>query len=183
MLGRSVKLQWGLGNKALKTIYEGAWIPLLTYRAPVWEEAAAKQTNKHILQRVQRLINIKMAKAYRTISFEASCVMAGVPPTGLVIDEKASRYMIKHNPEYDLPLPVTEWLHPTQRRNGRVTMSDDREVELQKWPNPADEIKTTEDRGYEQRTILIYTDGSKNEHGVGSGVAIFVSRNLQYYFN
>jgi hypothetical protein len=43
MLGRSAKLQWGLGNKALKTIYEGALIPLLTYGAPVWEEAVAKQ--------------------------------------------------------------------------------------------------------------------------------------------
>jgi len=43
MLGRSAKLQWGLGNKALKTIYEGALIPLLTYGTPVWEEAAAKQ--------------------------------------------------------------------------------------------------------------------------------------------
>jgi len=42
MLGRSAKLQWGLGNKALKTIYEGALIPLLTYGTPVWEEAAAK---------------------------------------------------------------------------------------------------------------------------------------------
>ena len=30
MLGRSAKLQRGLGNKALKTIYEGALIPLLT---------------------------------------------------------------------------------------------------------------------------------------------------------
>ena len=28
MLGRSAKLQWGLGNKALKTIYDGASIPL-----------------------------------------------------------------------------------------------------------------------------------------------------------
>jgi hypothetical protein len=43
MLGRSAKLQWGLGNKALKTIYEGSLIPPLTYEAPVWEEAAAKQ--------------------------------------------------------------------------------------------------------------------------------------------
>jgi hypothetical protein len=40
MLGRSAKLQWDLGNKALKTIYEWALIPLLTYGAPVWEEAA-----------------------------------------------------------------------------------------------------------------------------------------------
>jgi ribonuclease HI len=31
---------------------------------------------------------------------------------------------------------------------------------------------------YEQRTILIYTDGSKNEYGVGSGVAIFVQQKL-----
>jgi len=43
MLGRSAKFQWGLGNKALKTIYEGVLIPLLTYGSPVWEEAAAKQ--------------------------------------------------------------------------------------------------------------------------------------------
>jgi hypothetical protein len=63
MLGRSAKLQWGLGNKVLKTIYEGALIPLLTYGAPVCEEDAAKQTNKRILQRVQRLINNKIAKA------------------------------------------------------------------------------------------------------------------------
>jgi ribonuclease HI len=31
---------------------------------------------------------------------------------------------------------------------------------------------------YEQRTILIYTDGSRNEHGVGSGVATFVQEKL-----
>jgi hypothetical protein len=29
MLGRSAKLQWGLGYKSLKTIYEGALISLL----------------------------------------------------------------------------------------------------------------------------------------------------------
>jgi hypothetical protein len=31
------------------------------------------------------MINIKIAKAYRKIYFEASCMMAGVPPTGTVI--------------------------------------------------------------------------------------------------
>ena len=178
MLGRSAKLQWGLGNKALKTIYEGALIPLLTYGAPVWKEAVTKQKNIRLLQRVQRMINIKIAKAYRTIPFEASCMMAGVPPIELVIEEKASRHIIKHNPDYDTPLPVTEWLHPTQRRIGRVTLPADREVELKNWPNPANEAKTTEAKGCEQRTILIYTDGSKNDQGVGSGVAIFIQQKL-----
>jgi hypothetical protein len=145
MLGRSAKLQRGLGNKARKTIYEGALIPLLTYGAPVWVEAAAKQKNKRMLQRFQRLINIKIAKAYKTISFEASCVMAGVPPIGLVVEEKANRYVIKYNPKSDYPLPDMEWPHPTQRRNGRVTLSEDQGVERQNWPNPADEAKTTEE--------------------------------------
>ena len=45
------------------------------------------------------MINAKIAKAYRTISFEASCVMAGVPPIGLVTEEKASR------PIYDKAQP------------------------------------------------------------------------------
>ena len=104
--------------------------------------------------------------------------MAGVPPVGLVTEEKASRYKIKHNPECDLPLPVKEWSHPTRRRNGRITLLADREMALKNWSNPADEVKTTEDKGDEQRTILIYTDGSENEHGVGSGVAIFVQQKL-----
>jgi hypothetical protein len=37
-LGKSAKLQWGLGHKSLKTVYEGALVPPLTYGAPVWEE-------------------------------------------------------------------------------------------------------------------------------------------------
>jgi len=35
MLARTAKLQWGLGHKALKTIYEGAIVPILTYGAPI----------------------------------------------------------------------------------------------------------------------------------------------------
>ena len=42
MLGRLAKLNWGLGHKSLKTIYEGALVPLMTYGAPVWEEAIKK---------------------------------------------------------------------------------------------------------------------------------------------
>jgi hypothetical protein len=66
------------------------------------------------------MINIKVAKAYRTISFEASCIMAGVPPIGIVIGEKARLYKIKHNMErseyeYDAPLPAKDWPHPAWR--------------------------------------------------------------------
>jgi hypothetical protein len=43
MLSKTAKLHWGLGNKSLKTVYEGALVPQMTYGAPVWEEAITKQ--------------------------------------------------------------------------------------------------------------------------------------------
>ena len=51
-------------------------------------------------------------------------------------------------------------------------------LQVNNSPNPADVVKTTEDKEFEQRTVLIYTDGSKNDHGVGSRVAIFVQQKL-----
>jgi hypothetical protein len=95
MLSRSAKLQWGLGHKSLKTIYERGLIPILTSGVPVWDEAAVKQRNLSVLQTVQRMINIKITKVYRTISFEASCMMAGVPPIGIVTEEKPRLYKKK----------------------------------------------------------------------------------------
>jgi ribonuclease HI len=39
-------------------------------------------------------------------------------------------------------------------------------------------VKIIEDSGYKEQAVQIYTDGSKNEHGVESGVAIFVGKEL-----
>jgi hypothetical protein len=122
MLGRSAKLQRGLGHKSLKTIYEGALIPVLTYGAPVWDEAVVKQRNLCMLWRVQSMINIKSVKVVRIISVKASCMMAGFPPIRVVIEEKAKLYKIKDNAERseyecNLPLPIKEWPHPARRQN------------------------------------------------------------------
>ena len=40
-------------------------------------------------------------------------------------------------------------------------------------------MKIIENNGYKEQTIQIYTDGSKNEHGIGSGVAVFVGKELK----
>jgi hypothetical protein len=76
------------------------------------EEAVSKQRLPCKMQSAQRLINIKIAKAYRTISYEA-CVMAGVLPIGTVIAGNVQLYKRKHGlqcseHQYDMPLPVTE---------------------------------------------------------------------------
>jgi hypothetical protein len=92
MIGRTAKLNWGLGHKSLKTIYEGALAPIMTYGAPVWEEAIKNQTLLRKMQSTQRLIDIKITKTHRTISYDASCLLARVQPTGIEIKGKSSLY-------------------------------------------------------------------------------------------
>jgi len=86
MLARTAKLRWGLGHKALKTIYVGAIVPILTYGAPIWLEAIRKSKNVTKYKRIQRLMNIKISKAYRTVTYDSSCVIAAVRPIQITIE-------------------------------------------------------------------------------------------------
>jgi len=115
MLAKSAKLKWGIGHQALNVIYSGAVELILTYGAPIWEKALTKRNNLGKYQRVQRMMNIKIAKAFGTLSYEASCVLAGFRPIRLAIEEKVRTYKATHNNiEYDAPLEVRYW--PTLRK-------------------------------------------------------------------
>jgi len=103
-------------------------------------------------------MNIRIAKAFRTSS-EALCILAGTTPIIIKTEEAVKQYNIR-------------------KGKGNQTQLIDRELEIKKWPHPADAIKITEAKGYQDQTIQAYTDGSKNEHGVGSGVIIFVGKEL-----
>ena len=85
--------------------------------------------------------------------------MAGVPPIRIVIDGKMQMYKRKHGREnceieYDVPLPLNEWPHPTKQ----VTI-----------------IEAKENTTY---PLEIYTDGSKGTNLVGAGVAIYQHKQL-----
>ena len=67
-LSKLAKITWGLKQEALKTIYNGGILPLLLYGVPVWKSVLYKHCYKATLIRIQRLINIRIAKAYRTVS-------------------------------------------------------------------------------------------------------------------
>jgi len=66
-LSKTAKLNWGLNYSAPKTIYTGGILSLLLYGAPVWINAINKDSYKLKITRVQRLINIRLARAYRTV--------------------------------------------------------------------------------------------------------------------
>jgi len=85
-LSKSAKIQ------TLTTIYKEAILPLLLYGAPVSTEALRYEYNRSKYIRVQRLMNLLIAKAYRTTSSEALSVLAGTTPIITKAEEAAKRY-------------------------------------------------------------------------------------------
>jgi hypothetical protein len=116
-LSRSARINWGLKHEALKTIYTGAILPQLLYAAPVWIESIKKEYNKAKYVRVQRLIGLRIAKAYRTISHEALCILTELTPINIKAKEVVTLYNIttgRKNQEYQIDKAENprNWLHP-----------------------------------------------------------------------
>jgi len=76
-------------------MYKGAILPLLTYGAPVWNDTLKYKHNTQRYVRVQRLINLKIARAYRTTSAEAQCIRTGITPITLKLEEVVTRYTFR----------------------------------------------------------------------------------------
>jgi len=116
-LSKPARIRWGLGHEALKIIYNGAILPQLLYAAPAWIESIKKKYNRVKYTRVQRLINLRMAKAYRMISHKALCVLTGIPPINIKAEEAVALYNIttgRNVQKYELDEESpSDWLHPT----------------------------------------------------------------------
>jgi len=109
--------------------------------------------------RVQRLINISMAKAYRTTSSEALCMLTATTPIIIKLEEIVKRYN-------------------TKKRRSNSLMELDHEVEYKYWPHPADTVTIEEVVSDEEATLQAFTDGSKQEQGVGAGAVVFKGSEL-----
>ena len=57
-------------------------------------------------------------------------------------------------------------------------MHYDREMEVKNWSHPAKHVKIIEGHENGPHFIQVYTDDSKSDAGVGSGIAIFSENNL-----
>jgi len=74
-----------------------------------------KKYNKKVYNRVQILINIKIAKAYRTTSNEALCTPTGLTPIVIQAEEEAKIFNIireSSKNEIDKDVQVKDWILP-----------------------------------------------------------------------
>jgi hypothetical protein len=112
-LSKSTKQTWRLSHAALNTIYKGAILPLLLYGAPVWIEELKKKCNKTIYNRVQRFINIKITKPFRTTTNETPCTLAGLTPIVIKAELVVKIYNIMRKTqvhEIDHEVQPKDWL-------------------------------------------------------------------------
>ena len=158
-ISKIAKLNWGLKQEAPNTIYKGDILPLMLYDAPVWGRTMENYCNRTLYSRVQRLTNIAIAKACRTTYSDALCMLTGNAPVELKAEEAANLYRITKDKQNELL---------------------NHETEQQDWTHSADTVRICEQNELTEHTIHIYTDGSKTEHGVGSGIAIFIKIELSH---
>jgi hypothetical protein len=144
VLSRLAKLNWGLTRAALKTIHTGGILLVLLYRAPVWKEAIEKVSYKLKLIGVQRLI--KIAKAYCMVSNEALCILTGLTPFSIKIEEATQFYELTSG----------------SKKEGALVDCD---MEVKDWHDPTETITIHTKNIKEMSTIQTFTDGSKSERG------------------
>jgi len=90
------------------------------------------------------------------VSNEALCVITGLIPINIKIEETAKYY-------------------ESVKGQGNTF---NREMEVKHWTHPANTVKITDGQEDSKHNIHVYTDGSKSEHGVGSTIAIFKESKL-----
>ncbi|XP_068626260.1 uncharacterized protein [Battus philenor] len=65
---------------------------VLMYGVPMWSEALNKQESRRKIASVYRVSTLRVASAFRTVSEDAACVIAGMVPVALHADEKTNLY-------------------------------------------------------------------------------------------
>jgi hypothetical protein len=111
-LSQSAKINRRLRHEVLRIIYTGAILPILSYGAPVWIDCL-KINNATQLKRVQRLVNIQIAQASRTTSYEALSVITRITPILIELRNLSKCYHITRGNEqdglYDAPKHYRKW--------------------------------------------------------------------------
>ena len=108
---------------------------------------------------LQRHINIRIAKSYRTVLNEALCILTGLTLTGIKTEETIQFY---------------EYIRGSTKEEALA----DSDMGVKYWHHPAEMITFLTEDNEGTSTIQIFTDGSKSEQGVGTGIVIFKSGNL-----
>lgn len=78
-------------SEGCRRLYSGVVKSQAMYGCPIWADKLSRK-NKQLLRRYQKLMTIKVARAYRTVSYDAVCLIAGSAPWHLEATALADVY-------------------------------------------------------------------------------------------
>ena len=182
LLNKCCKLKWGLTSKVSREIWTGVVEQILLYASPAWSSCISKKWALQKLESVQRLAAIKMIRAFKSVSYEASLVLSGLTPIAYRLHEKSLAYAAKH-PNHFHSNTFPSHVSSIKTLAGEYSIDLNNFETFNKSPSdiaPYDKItaKTSLDIRpfYPLRRlneINIYTDGSKSSLGTGCAFVMF----------
>jgi hypothetical protein len=165
---RFAKSKYGIGSKALEVIFKGAVLPTIGYAISVWIEAIDRKFVIKPLEQIQRLIAIRIAKAYRTVSYQSINVIANTLPIDLWLKAKAVECFVKKNINNDL---VDSYLGGTGIELDSIQRETDFKLLLPFHQRQGISILSEATAIYGS-TYDLYIESSKDEESVGSAYLI-----------
>ncbi|XP_063547540.1 uncharacterized protein LOC134754988 [Cydia strobilella] len=111
-------------NVGCRKLYAGVVRSMALYGAPIWAFSLTAE-NQAQLRRPQRVMAVRMVRAYRSVSYEAACVLAGTPPWDLDVAVLADVY-------WRVTEARAEGIQPPLEEVRRWRL-DSRRVLLHKW--------------------------------------------------
>lgn len=164
LISRTSGKEWGLSGYVMKAIYTGAIEPLFQYSCSTWIDAIKTEENRNLILSTQRLFALAIIRAYRTVSREASLVLADIIPLDLKLQMWSDRYHIKHG--RNLPF--------------LAGLTYQRPVEFTRNGHPANNRQYLTDGCGQLHSLKIYTDGSRLDDQTGCAFVAYRDNAIVY---
>jgi hypothetical protein len=166
------KNKFGLNTRAIETIYKGAILPMIGYACSVWYDGIDRKFIIKPLESIQRLVGLRISRAYKTVSNDALNVIANLLPVDLWLKGRATEYFVKKNINNKL---VEKYLVQTN-------------IDMESIQRPVDvrELKHITKRNIietinsNNNNTRIMTDGIKSTYGTGSAFTVWNGSELTY---
>ena len=191
LLNKCCKLKWGLKGKAFRQIWTGVLEHILLYGSPAWASCISKKWLHQKLESVQRLAAIKIIKAFKSVSYEASIALSGLTPIVSRLQEKCLVYAAKHPDHYKNNHNFTSHVSTVNQLaeqydldlfNYQIPNKSPAQISPSERIPMSNSIRSIEEYPLRKNGFInIYTDGSKSSSGTGCAFVMFPPAPLPLY--
>ncbi|XP_071056598.1 uncharacterized protein [Onthophagus taurus] len=173
-IGATANISWGLNGKAASVIYKGAVEPCMFYAASIWENKIKDVKSRNKLISVQRVLGLKAARAFSTVSNDAFGVLSGLLPADVRFKEIALWQNLYNLNDQDLRLFTGVDINHDKIEKEAKFLTDIH-------PAKRDIMDFKSRKIVLNKGIQLFTDGVKCKDCVGAAFVVFCD-GVEVYF-